>query len=181
MVARLRLSRGRGAAGAAALGALLAMAACKSKPPPEPSEPPAPLDHLAENESPEGTERAFALVLPRHARVTARVDTSVTARTPLPVAQLAAYVRAHVTTPGDAGPPPAGAVSRFADVVVPAEPARHLAIELRALPQAGDARSEMIVRDVTPPPVEPGLTDEQRWNKAGLGPDGKLLDPKNTQ
>jgi hypothetical protein len=39
----------------------------------------------------------------------------------------------------------------------------------------------MTIRDVTPPPVEPGLSEEERWKKAGFAPDGKPIDPGQQQ
>ncbi len=38
-----------------------------------------------------------------------------------------------------------------------------------------------MIKDITPPPLEPGLTDEERWKKAGLTPDGKPIDPKKLE
>lgn len=173
MVARLRLTRFT-----VALVTLAASSgACKRKPPPPPAPPP-PVDQLAPNEIVEGTDKAFALPLPRHTRVTGRFDTSVTARSPLKPEDLANFVRARVK---EGNVVAGGAATTFEDVVVPAEPQRRLTIEVRKTTLTGDARSEMTVRDTTPPPVEPGLTDEQRWNKAGFDPNGNVLDPKNTE
>lgn len=171
MVARVRLRP------LVVLVAVVGAAACKDKPPPPPPEP-APVDHLAPNEAVEGTEKAFALPLPRHATVTGRFDTSVTVRSTLTPEDLANFVRARVT---EGKVVAGGAATRFEGVVVPADPKRRLTIEVRRTTLTGDARSEMTVQDATPPPVEPGLTDEQRWKKAGMDPNGGLLDPKNTQ
>ena len=41
--------------------------------------------------------------------------------------------------------------------------------------------SKLVLRDITPPPVEPGLSDEERWRRAGMTPDGKQIDPKKLQ
>ena len=49
-----------------------------------------------------------------------------------------------------------------------------IAFYLSAWRLTGDARSEMTIRDVTPPPVEPGLSEEERWRKAGFSPQGKI-------
>ena len=43
-----------------------------------------------------------------------------------------------------------------------------------------NGRVEMVVRDRTPPPVEEGLTEEERWRQAGMTPDGKVL-PEQAQ
>jgi hypothetical protein len=39
----------------------------------------------------------------------------------------------------------------------------------------------LVVRDVTPPPVEPGLSVEERWRRAGMTPQGKPIDPKKME
>jgi hypothetical protein len=33
------------------------------------------------------------------------------------------------------------------------------------------------LRDITPPKVPQGLTEEERWERAGRNPDGSLKDP----
>jgi hypothetical protein len=38
-------------------------------------------------------------------------------------------------------------------------------------------RSLLVIRDRTPPPVVRGLTEEERWRRAGLTPDGQQIDP----
>lgn len=43
------------------------------------------------------------------------------------------------------------------------------------------AGSRLIIQDITPPPLEPGLSDEERWRKAGMTPDGKPIDPKKVE
>lgn len=136
------------------------------------------MDQLAPNEVVEGQDKAFALPLPRYARVTGRFQTSITVRSHLTPEDLANFVRARVK---EGKVVAGGAATTFENVVVPNEPGRRLTIDVRRATITGDARSEMTVRDTTPPPVEPGLTDEQRWKKAGFGPDGKLLDPKNSE
>jgi hypothetical protein len=46
--------------------------------------------------------------------------------------------------------------------------------QLEVTPEPGFSR--LTITDVTPPPIEPGLTDEERWRKAGLTPQGQPLD-----
>lgn len=154
-------------------------AACKGKPPPpEPSPPPPPADHLATNEVVEGKEKAFALPLPYHASVTGRFRDAITVRSPLKPEELANFVRSRVK---EGNVVAGGASTTFENVIVPAEPARRLSIEVRRTRLTGDARSEMTVRDVTPPPVEPGLSEEERWRKAGFSKEGKPIDPGQIQ
>lgn len=141
--------------------------------------PPPPADHLAPGEIPEGTDRAFSLVLPRASHVFMRFPEAVHVRSPLSTEQLSHFVRARVRS----GRALVGAtVTTFEDVVVPTEPTRHLTVEIRPGSAHGDARSEMVVKDVTPPPAPaPNESEAELRRKAGLTPDGKLLDPKRMQ
>ena len=47
--------------------------------------------------------------------------------------------------------------------------------------EIGAARTVFPAARIKPPPLEPGLSDEERWRKAGLTPDGKPLDPKKVE
>lgn len=175
MVARLRLTR----AVAIAFSAAALSAACKSKQaPPEPPPPPAPVDHLATNEVVEGKEKAFALPLPFYSQVTGRFQTSITVRSALKPEELANFVRARVK---EGNIVVGGASTTFENVIVPAEPARKLTIEVRRTRLTGDARSEMTIRDVTPPPFDTSGSEEDRWKRAGLNAQGKPLDPNHTE
>ncbi|HLV19434.1 MAG TPA: hypothetical protein VKZ49_01080, partial [Polyangiaceae bacterium] len=42
-------------------------------------------------------------------------------------------------------------------------------------------RTRLLVRDVTPPPTVQGLTEQERYRRAGITPDGKLLDANKLQ
>jgi len=172
MVSRLRLTLSL----TSALG-LLSGAACTKKND-EGATPPPPVDHLAPHEQVEGKDKAFALALPRDAVVVGRFADSVNIQSKLTLEDLANFVRARVK---EGRVVAGGAATTFEDVVVPADPDRRLTIVIRRSNSGAPMRSDMIVRDSTPPPVEPGLSDEERFKKAGLGPDGKLLDPKHTE
>jgi hypothetical protein len=37
----------------------------------------------------------------------------------------------------------------------------------------------MTIRDITPPPVDPNLTEEQRWKQVGILPGGHIADPSH--
>jgi hypothetical protein len=58
-----------------------------------------------------------------------------------------------------------------------ADPERTYEVRLKNYPH------ERIVhfRDLTPLPKTPGLTDEQRWNRAGFKPGGGLVDPRSME
>jgi hypothetical protein len=48
--------------------------------------------------------------------------------------------------------------------------------ELDVIPEPGQTR--LVIRDITPLKVIPGLSDAERWKQAGLTPQGRPLDPK---
>jgi hypothetical protein len=154
---------------------LLACTSCKRKDRPPEEKPP---DHLAPNEVAEGKERAFGIPLPVVARVLARFEKTVHIVSPLTPEELVNFVRVRVkdgkTTAGTAG-------THLAEVVPLGSPQMRVSIEIRSKRTEDGMRSEMIVEDTTPIASEPGLTDEQRWKKAGLTPDGKVADPKHLQ
>lgn len=174
MVARHRV--------ALALALTLTAAACKKAPPPSAVDldaAPAPADHLAEGELPEGADKAFALSLPTAATVDARFPSAVHASARATPEALARFVRARVTG-GTERPGPSSAT--FEGVTVPAEPGRKLTVEIRPGQRLGGPQAEIVVRDVTPPPrPEPGMSEAELRRKAGLTPDGKLLDPNNME
>lgn len=164
---------------AAALAA--ASSGCKSKE--APSDPNGvasarPADHLGKGEIPEGREHAFSLPLPLRSQVKIRFNDNVQVVSPHTHEELSNFVRARVKS----GKVLVGTtMTTFEDVVVPSDPTRHLKIEIRQLTTMDGTRSEMVVRDITPPPSDPNETDADRWRKVGLTPDGKLLDPKHLQ
>jgi hypothetical protein len=158
----------------------LAFAGCKRKeeaPAPAPSARPS-ADHLVRGEIPEGRERAFTLPLPLDSTIKARFNGSVHVASWHTQEELANFVKARVkdgkSTSGASG-------TRFDQVVVTKDPSKTLTIEVRSAPIAGEYRSQIVVSDVTPLVEEPGTTDADRWKKAGMTPDGKLLDRKHMQ
>jgi len=131
-----------------------------------------PVDRTAPGELAEGKEVAFGLALPRPFAVERRFPDAVFARGTASVEQVASYLRARVTAKSvQAGP--------TKTLFVGAQPRagggdRLLRLEVSA---TGGGETELVVRDVTPPPVQEGLSEAQRWEKHGLTPDGKIIDP----
>lgn len=162
--------------------ALALTAACKRREPPPPPqvEAPRPADHLAQGELAEGPDRAFSLRLPAASEVALRFPEAVHVRSSLTVDKLSGFVRARVTGGREAASPNR---TTFERVVVPGEPGRTLTVEVRPTKRYDAMRSEMVVRDVTPrPPPDPGATESELRQRAGLTPDGtQLLDPKHMQ
>lgn len=152
---------------------------CKRSPPPEDrAPPPRPPDHLAPGEQPIGSEKAFALPLPRVSRVGSRYGGTIAIVSPLSPEEMANFVRIHVK----GGNVVAGTTAtEFHDVYVTDEPNRKLTIDIRASRPLAGYKSEMTVRDTTPLPLDPKDTPEDRWRKAGFKPDGTPLDPKHVQ
>lgn len=162
---------------ALALGAS-ACSGCKRKTEDAPKATELPPDRLAPGEVVEGTERAFGLPLPRASKVAARFGASAHVTSTVTPEQLSNFVRARVKE----GSVTQGTSATKLENVIPRDDKnKRLTIDVRALRGTDGTRSEMIVRDTTPLPFDPTLTEEQRWNKAGMTPDGKLLDPKHAE
>jgi hypothetical protein len=163
---------------AVALACACAAVACKSKPPPPAQQQARPPDRLAPGELPIGADKAFALPLPRASRIMQRYGGSFTVVSQHTPEQIANFVRIHVK----GGSVTAGTnATQFEDVVVPDEPKRHLSIEVRGGSFVNGAHTELVVRDITPAPSDPKLSDEEKWKKAGYTPEGRVLDPKHLE
>lgn len=162
--------------GLALAATLLGSSACKREPPPAEA-PPAPVDRLASDEQVLSREKAFALPLPRSARVRRGFGATYYVSTDLTPEELSNFVHKYVkggnVTAGSGG-------TVFASVVVPAEPIRKLDIAVRPGKPLMHTRSEMTVTDVTPLP-DTATSDEERWRKAGLNPDGTPIDRQHME
>jgi hypothetical protein len=130
--------------------------------------PPVPPDHLLPGELGEGKEIAFGLVLPRGFTVERRFADAIHASGSSTVEHVAAYVRRRVVASTvEVGP----ARTIFAS----AQTATHVPVTIEITDRSGQV--ELVVRDLTPPPIPQGLSDEERWKRAGLRPDGTPIDP----
>lgn len=144
---------------------------------PLPEPPPAPAatsaDQLRPGELAEGAEEAFGLTLPRDLRVTRRFRESTVAIGEPGAELVANYVRERVhTSVVEIGP----ARTVFMDARVRGKDDGKL-LRIEVIQQR--ARTELVVKDLTKEPIEPGLTEEERWEKAGLSPSGRQLDLKH--
>lgn len=134
----------------------------------------APRDHLADGELLEGTAKVFGLVLPRGVSIDSNLPPQVIASGDPKAADVANYVRSRVAM----GTVTVGAASTmFIQVQVPANPGRLLSV--RVEPRANGTGTLMTIRDITPPPVDPNLTEEQRWKQVGILPGGHIADPSH--
>lgn len=130
-----------------------------------------PVDRLAPGELPAGQSEAFGLVLPRALRLDARFPDGAHASGPVTPEALANYVRARV----DVAHVEIGAARTvFPRARIKAgNPAKSYRIEV--VPDG--PRTRLVIRDVTPPPTVQGISEEERWRRAGMTPNGELLKP----
>ena len=160
-----------------ALGLALSSAACESggkslefAPPPDRSGKPA--DRLAPGELAPGTVEVWGFRAPKQMRLDRRFPDAAHFVGAVPAEALANYVRERV----EAERVEVGAARTvFPKVRIKGgNPNRVYQFDI----VKDGASSKLVLRDITPPPVEPGLSDEERWRRAGMTPDGKPLDPK---
>ena len=132
-------------------------------------------DRLEPDELPEGSEVAFQFTLPRGMRIRFRGPFEIEALGNLPAERVANYVRKRVKSQGVE----IGAARTVFDRarLREDESAPFCQIEVSGI----DGVTHLVIRDLTPPRVEPELTPEERWKRHGLDPNGGLLDPSRMQ
>jgi hypothetical protein len=133
----------------------------------------APRDHLAQGELLEGPEKAFGIPLPQGVRVDSYFPPQILASGPaVKAVDVANYLRARVAS----GSVKVGAASTMFDhVQAAASPGRQLNIRVEPGPAGNGVL--LTIRDVTPPVIDPNLTEEQRWQQVGIAPGGRIADP----
>jgi hypothetical protein len=151
---------------------LLFAIGCSRHPTPAPSTsndagiPPKAVDRLLPGELGQSKLLVFGFPVPQGMNVERRYADSVHLVGTVSPTALTAYVRAHAAT----GPAELiGSRKIFRKVPIRGgDPSRLYDIEID---DSGAAR-RLIVSDVTQPPMEPGLSVEERWKRAGYNPDG---------
>jgi hypothetical protein len=161
--------------GALLLMACSALASCK-KPEATPSPPPSaasvpsavPVDHLAPGELAPGKSQIFGFDVPVEMKVKARTLDRVTLEGDVAADALVNYVRERVVvTHVEIG---AGRTIFPRARIKEGPPDR--VYQLEVMPSR--RQTLLSIEDVTPAPVE-NLTQEERWRRAGRGPDGKPI------
>jgi len=133
---------------------------------------PTPVDDTLPGEMAEGREMAFGLPMPRDMKIIARMARVWTGETSLGLEPVANYVRARVDTETiETGP------SRT--VFMDAVPRHDTSKTIKVMVARKAGKTLLIVRDETRRPAEKGLTEEERWRQAGIGPDGKPIGDEN--
>jgi hypothetical protein len=161
---------------ALAIGVACALVGCSRKEPPPPPAPRAAVsstafDRLLPGELAEGNERALGLAVPRDMHLERVFDDSAVARGRVGAEALANYVRKRV----DAKTVEIGAArTLFPKAHVKGQPdEKTVRIEVA---RDHDA-TVLFLFDTTPPTIPPGLTEDERWRKAGVIR-GKPFDPQ---
>jgi len=131
-----------------------------------------PIDRLAPDELAAGNAEVWGFTVPREMQVEHRYKEVAHLVGPVTPDALSNYVRERVIVSHvEIG----AARTIFPDARIKAGAADRV-YELEVIPEAGATR--LVIRDTTPPKVQPGLTDAERWRQAGLTPQGRPLDPK---
>jgi hypothetical protein len=132
-------------------------------------------DRLEPGELAAGKLAVFGFLVPRQMTVERRFRDEAYLTGTVSAPALAIYVRNQVTA---SRIEMTGERTIFEQARIKAgDPQRLYRFEL--VPEG--TRTALIVRDVTPPPTVQGISEEERWRRAGMTPDGKLVDPKKVE
>ncbi|HEY6556314.1 MAG TPA: hypothetical protein VI072_03535 [Polyangiaceae bacterium] len=136
---------------------------------------PRPIDRLAPDELAAGSALAFGFPMPQRMTIRATFPDAVHASGSVTPQALAQYVGervavAHVEVAATRTIFPkarikGGAAERVYQFDIASEGPETL----------------LVIRDITPPPVVQGLSQAERWRRAGMTPDGKPLNEKQLQ
>lgn len=135
---------------------------------------PATRDRLPPGALVEGPDSVFDLRLPRGAKIDGRFAKSVHVSGPWSIAELGDYLRERI----------AAAHVEVADgrLVFPRAHVRGGDERIFRLEIIDDgARRRLVIDDVTPRPRVEGISEAERWRRAGLTPDGKLANEKDLE
>lgn len=118
----------------------------------------------------------FGLVVPRDLRIVRRFSESIIATGAPSAEQVANYVRPRVNAATvEIGP----ARTIFDSARVKGDEHEDKLLRIEVIQHS--SRTELVVKDMTPVPIDEGLTEEERWRRAGLSPSGKQLDLQEMQ
>jgi hypothetical protein len=166
----------------ASSASVLVSAGCKRAPEvapaPSASAPAPPVDRLAKGELPPGTQVVFGMVIPEGMELRGVFPGVAHALGKATLEDVSNYVRARVDTKRIE----LGAVGTvFPAVHITAGDATRL-YRIAVIPREEET-TELVIEDVTPPPPPPppppgGMTDAERWRRAGYNPNGTPIDPR---
>lgn len=130
---------------------------------------PVPLDHLRPGELAESPQQVFGFPIPRGMSIDRVFPDAAHLFGEVNVGELAEYVRKHAQVSAPELVPP---LLRFDHARIPGQGEQR---QYRFDITQNGRRVQMVVKDVTPAPTPPGLTEQERWKQAGLKPDGSPL------
>ncbi len=138
---------------------------------PQPKTP----DRLPPGELLEGEEDVFGFAIPKPMKIRAHFGDSVHLAGVVPPGTIEGYISARVNA---SRVEVAGQRTTYPEVTIKGgDPKRVYQIDV--ISHGDEVR--MVIRDMTPLPAIPGLTEEERWKRAGLKPNGELIDPKRLE
>lgn len=179
---RVKLERVRARWVIGLAGCLLGSTGCDHRsdldgPAPSASLVPKTPDRLAPGELAEGKSDLFGLKLPIGMKTEANFPTSGQASGRVSVEQLTNYLRQRLDV---ARVELAGSHTVFDKAAIRgAPPDRRFRVEI--VPKGRDTK--LVVEWLNPkkPPAAKGISEQERWKRAGLGPDGKMLNPQELE
>lgn len=132
-------------------------------------------DRLPPGELLEGEVRAFGLPLPRQMTLESITKRTAHARGEVSAQLLGDYLRQRVHVHHVEM---AERTLVFPKVQLRGD-AQHTVLRLEVIDEG--LTTHLIVRNLMGPPLVEGLSDEEHWKRAGMTPDGKLIDPQKLQ
>jgi hypothetical protein len=156
------------------------LGACRNEPAPSQAKPassakPRTVDRLAPGELPPGEQALFGLVIPKGMKVQGQFSETGLAWGEVPAEDVANYVRSRV----EVERVEIGAARTIFPAVRIKDGASDHTFRIEVVRESVGTR--LIVQDLTPPPApppEPGLSEAERWRRAGFTPDGKPINLK---
>jgi hypothetical protein len=139
---------------------------------PSASAQPTGADRLAPGELAAGREHPFGLAVPRDMRVVREFVHEAVAVGDVGIEPLARFIAQRVDS--DAVQM-AATRAVFPRAHVKGQP-ENAALKIEIMKKGPFQPTQLVLWDLTPPPFDPTLSEEERWKRAGLGPDGKQLD-----
>ncbi len=131
-----------------------------------------PVDRLTPGELAEGNVNAFGIPVPRGMRLDANFADAAHIVGTARAEDVANYVRERVQVERvEIG----AARTVFPQAYVKGDPSKRV---FRIEVIADGPTTRLVIRDLTRPPAEQGLSEEERWRKAGFSPTGQPLNPR---
>lgn len=135
---------------------------------------PATPDRLTPGRLLEGTKQALGLTVPKVMQIEAVFEDSAFIRGDVSLEDLTTYVTDRVEARHVEMLPNR---TIFPSARVRGQEKRTLRIEILRAQET----TRLVLRDITAPAAAPGLSEEERWKRAGMTPSGQLIDPQNLQ